>query len=489
MSSGTTARTENLQADVVVMGAGGAGLAAAVTAAGRGCRIIVLEKRSGPGGNTAMAEGIFAAESPAQKRVMIDARSDDLFKTAMEYAHWKINPRLVRTFIDRSADTIAWLEEKGINLDSVRAQYPNQTPLVWHVPREKDGRRQGVGVVVRALVKECEDLGVKLLYHAPGKKILTGKQGRVTGVVAVTEKGELTVTARSVIIATGGYGGNRELLRKYCPSYHENMYCSGYTYTHTGDGLLMALETGAATEGLGALLLQAPGIHKALRISAVLQEPQTLWVNKRGERFTDEGVTFYFTACGHAVNRQPDKLSYTLFDAGIKQTIMEHGILKGAGTIYLAQGSKMPDLDGELQAGCESGHVKVSSSWDEIASWIGADPGVLKDTVDEYNAACDRGYDPVFTKDRRYLLPLRTPPYYAIKSRLNFLDTLGGIKINESTEVIDSRGNPIPGLFAAGVITGGWESESYCEALSGHACGFTISSGRIAGERAFEYDR
>lgn len=485
----SSANTENLQADVVIVGAGGAGLAAAVTATEKGASVTVLEKRGGPGGNSAMAEGLFAAESPAQKRAMIDARRDDLFKTAMNYAHWKIDPRIVRAFIDKSGDTIAWLEEKGLNLDWIPALYPNQVPRVWHVPRGSSGEKRGGGEVIRVLAEKCKDLGVQLFYRTPAKKILTMKKGNVTGVLAAAEGREFRITTKSIIIATGGYGGNKELLKKYYPSYHDNMYCEGFHHTHMGDGLLMAIEIGAATEGLGILLLHGPGIQKSTRLTAVVQEPETLWVNKKGQRFTDEGITFYMSDCGHAVDRQPDKISYTLFDAKIKQMIIEQGLIKGMGVLFLPQRSKLPELERALQVGADNGRVKISNSWNEIANWIGADPKVLRATINEYNAACAQGYDPIFTKDRRYLLPLLTVPYYAIRGHLGFLDTIGGIKVNEHMEVIDNQDNPIPGLFAAGVDTGGWESDTYCTMLSGSAFGFAINSGRIAGENAVKHFR
>ena len=108
----------------------------------------------------------------------------------------------------------------------------------------------------------------------------------------------------------------------------------------------------------------------------------------------------------------------------------------------------------------------------------------LRNTIDEYNTACDQGFDPVFNKDRKYLLPLRTAPYYAIKFESVLLNTFGGIKINEKMEVVDNEDNPIPGLYAAGVDTGGWVSQTYCVTLPGMAFGFAINSGRIAGENA-----
>ncbi|MBI5442912.1 MAG: FAD-binding protein [Deltaproteobacteria bacterium] len=137
-----------------------------------------------------------------------------------------------------------------------------------------------------------------------------------------------------------------------------------------------------------------------------------------------------------------------------------------------------------LPAGSTEPYVRIADSWEEIAAWIGADAAALKATVNGYNAACDRGHDSIFAKDRRHLLPLRATPYYAIKLGVEYLDTIGGIKINERMEVLSVEGSAIPGLYAAGIDTGGWVGDTYCVQLAGTTFAFSINSGRIAGENA-----
>jgi NADPH-dependent glutamate synthase beta subunit-like oxidoreductase len=131
-------------------------------------------------------------------------------------------------------------------------------------------------------------------------------------------------------------------------------------------------------------------------------------------------------------------------------------------------------------------HVKIADNWQEIAGWMGADAGVLEATVEEYNQACEHGRDGLFAKDPMYMVPLRTPPYYAIKSNSDYLDTIGGIKVNERLEVLNRQDQPIKGLYAAGVIAGGWQHDTYCVVLSGAASGFAINSGRMAAENAIK---
>jgi fumarate reductase flavoprotein subunit len=501
-------KAEYLNADLVIIGGGGAGLSAALAAAENGCKsIIVLEKAGSPAGSTAMAHDVFGAESPVQKRLGVDARRDDLFKRAMEWAHWsKINPRIVRTFIDKSGDTIRWLEEKGLDFELPQF-FPNQVPLVRHYMVRGQGAE-----LMRVLRMHCEDRGVKVLTRTRGKKILRGEKGNVTGVVAEAKEGEITVMAKSVIITTGGYGNNKEMLKKYCSYYHDSMSYDGVR-GNTGDGIAMAIEAGVATAGLGTLVLHGPFIrHRVapktrmkidatgtdgaqinVRLGELVWEPYTLWVNKNGRRFMDEGYQLAFFAHGNALALQPEGISYTLFDDKTRQMIEEQGLLRtGIFGAHLLHGFTppaipLPGLGRELRLQVNTGYLKMSDSWDEIAHWMGAKPAVLKATIDEYNVDCGQGYDHWFAKDRRYLLPLRTPPYYAIKGQGFICETLGGIKINEHMEALDNEENPIPGLYAAGATTGCWETESYCYHLTGHLVGFALNSGRIAGENAVTY--
>ena len=496
MSSGGKAKPGEFDAELVIIGGGGTGLAAAVTAKENGAgRVILLEKRGVTGGNTAMSMGPFGVDSPVQKRAALEFRRDEVFRIAMDWAHWKTNPRIVRTFIDKSGDTIRWLEDKGIEFRCMPL-YPNQSPVVWHMAK-------GYGAeIVRVLTKECQKLGVEILTRTPAKKIIIGPNGEVSGVLAEREGREFAIATDSVIIGTGGYSGNKELLKKYCPDYHDNMKCDGVL--HTGDGLLMAMEIGAATEGLGLLLLSGPQIPQAVSMKigsyasadgvpeplmAIALEPNTVWVNKRGQRFINEGVSYHHFESSNAVNRQPGNLCYTLLDSLLVQTMSEKGLIIGLGRHTMDERNKMPGLAKELQVLADKGWVKIADSWDGIADWIGADPKVLKATIDEYNTACDRGYDPVFAKERVLLVLLRTPPYYAIRSNSDFLDTIGGIKINECMEVLDKQDNPLPGLYAGGVTTGGWQADTYCDILSGAASGFALNSGRIAAENAVRYVR
>ena len=476
-------KTDVLTCDIAVIGGGGSGLAAAVAASEKGANVVILEKRNSFGGNTMMAEGLFASESHVQKRMMIDARSDILFRIAMDYAHWKIDAKIVRAFIDKSADTIEWLEKKDLKLDSLPQLYPNQVPLVWHCTKSAGTE------IVKTLLNSCKELGVQLLNQTAVLDMLTDENGKVIGIKAKKKDHEFKVMAKSVIIATGGYAGNKKLLKKYSPYYKDNIYCRGIP--HKGDGLAMALKIGAATEGLGLLQLGGPFFRGAPHVGAVAREPNTIWVNKKGERFTDETITYRTSESGNTIDRQPDKICFSLFDEKIKHKMVHKGLFKRNRVIFHTLNELEPsfekNLEKELDLEEKKGQVKIANSWDEIAEWIGASPDVLKATIDEYNSSCNKGHDKIFTKDLIYLDSLRKPPFYAVRCGVNMLGTIGGIKINHDMQVVDNKFDPIPGVYAVGVDTGGWESDTYNAVLSGSTLGFAINSGRIAGENATKY--
>jgi fumarate reductase flavoprotein subunit len=473
-----------LEADLVIIGGGGAGLTAALAASEAGTKsIIVLEKCGGLGGNTARATGLFACESPVQQRERIIADSDLLFEKLMQWTHWsRINPRILRAFLNKSGDTIRWLEEKGIEFD-LRAFYPNQQPRVWHCP--KGGGAQ----LVQVLVEKCKEKGVQLLLHTSGKKILRGKGGHVTGVIAVKDGEECEITTKRVIITTGGFGGNGELLNKYCPSYYDGMPLRGLPLN--GDGLFIAADAGAVITDFATLLKEGPTLDlQTWPLMGLEREPSTIWVNKTGKRFINESTGYHPFESINAILRQPGKVCYTFLDSTIKQNFEEKGFKLGTNI----RGNRAPEgeksgLDKRLQDEIETGRVKMSDSWDSIADWIGAEHKVLRDTIDEYNSSCEQGYDELFNKERRCLFALRKAPFYAIKGLAVFLDTIGGIKINELMAVLGNDDKPIPGLYAAGVTTSGWEAETYCGELSGSAFGFAINSGRIAGENAVKENK
>jgi len=455
--------TDNFKADIAVIGSGG-GLAAAVAAAEKGAKnILVIEKQGLPGGNTRLAGDIFACESPVQKRAEIAAGRDEYFKIAMRWAHWsRIDPRIVRAYINKTGDTIRWLEEKGVEFEEIRPY----RGITTH--NAVGGNKR----IFKILAGNCADLGVKLLLDTSAKRILREGDGKINGVIVTNKAGEeFRIKTRSIIIATGSFPGNVDLLRKYCPDYHDGMQLGKWPY-HTGDGLIMASEAGAGIADSIPIFHIGPILEAGswCKLAFLPYQPYMVWVNKKGKRFIDESWSTHWES-GNAVLGQPEKTVYIIWDEKMKDELELN----------------VPGFMQEIKKQETEGEVKIADDWDGLAHWIGADPDILKNSIAEYNSECRKGYDEIFAKDKKYLDPIQKAPYYAIRAIAHCGETMGGIKVNEKMQVLDVVGNPISGLFAAGVITDGWMPQTYCTDMFGSACSYAMNSGRIAGEKAAEF--
>ncbi len=310
----------------------------------------------------------------------------------------------------------------------------------------------------------------------------------------VEENGEETqVNAKVVVVASGGYANNKEWIKKYAGLDLDINLVPVGNVDKTGDGIRMAFEVGADNEGLGVLELfrvgpMGPEFAMKSPVEYAVVQPD-LWVNNQGERFCDESIGFYETSVGNASARQGGGSTYSIFDTSTVKRLMENGIDKSHG-IDFPPGSRVLDLDRDLAATLENRSTEVfkANSIQELAEKIRVDPVRLQETVDEYNGFCEKGHDDLFAKAPKYLRPIYGPQFYAVRARTVFLGTLGGIKINQKTEVIDKKGRVIPGLYAVGFDAGGMYGDSYSiKDASGLSAGFAINSGRIAGRNALEY--
>ena len=489
--------SSTLKNDIIVIGAGGSGLAAAAAASEKGASVIVIEKERKAGGATPFAEGIVAAESPTQKRMNIDVTRDQLFRNHMDYTHWTLNARLVRALIDKSSDTVNWLEQKGLSFTLRDMHGPvtsdkkynisaNLMPPVFHIPPN-----WGSGII-KVLLKSCNESGVQILYGTRVEKLLTDNTGAVTGVIVSNEGFRRTMHAKCVIIATGGYSSNKELMRKYCPQYdvsnidklsvkgtHPGDRIRWVGQMHTGDGIQMAFEIGAASDGLGILLMNGPNFVAGNHAWMLAMNPGAIRVNSEGERFAAENLGPFIS--DNTTIRQPGQVMFSIFDNAFKQNIIKNGFGPISGGKYRHEAS---GIEKDLQAAVARGSCYISDSWTDIAKWIGASPEKLMATVKEYNAFCKKGHDDIFAKDAMFLKAINTPPFYSCRCYPGFLVTIGGIKINHRMEVLKKDNTTIPGLYAVGITTGGWSGSTYNIGLPGAGCGFPIYGGRIAGENA-----
>ena len=481
------AKSANLNIDLAIVGGGGSGLMAAIAAAKAGVKnISILEKVSILGGNTGISHGLFAVNSPAQKRLGIRISADEVFRDKMLYANWRIDPRIVRTVIDRSPYLIQWLESQGLRFEYIiRFISEKGGPQTFH--KFNADPTQGIGAkLVSALIKECRELGIQFILDTTVKKILTEKGKGIGGVLAVAKDQELTVMAKSVIIATGGFAGNKVLLDKYFP-YHGNVANISLPQM-TGDGLLMAEEAGAFIDNQMVILLTGPGSGE-LSTGLLFRRPEMIFVNKNGERFMDETLGIdHVDAAGNALSRQPEKTCYGLIDSGIlREIIRRKEILTGLEQDFGRNGDWLNELEISLGKEAQESKIGKSETWEGLAAWMGIDANALKGTLERYNCYCDQGYDADFLKDQKALRSQREPPFYAIPGQQSFDTTLGGIRINHHAEVLDKRSIPMKGLYAAGDVATGCESVSYNHRYPGSALAFALIFGQIAGESSARY--
>ena len=474
-----------MEADVVVVGSGVSGLAAAFEAAQAGARVAVFEKQPSIGGTSNFFEGIFAVGSAMQKEKYIAYSPDQAFKNFMEYNHWRVDARLVRSLINRSADNIDWLKTRGVEFLEVTINMPD-APRTYHVV--KDGGQ----AVVKALALSAKEKGVDIRVASPVKQILKGKRGP-SGVVVEFDGKDKEVACRAVVIGSGGYANNAEWIKKYAGLELGRTVIPMGNVGKMGDGIRMAWEMGGAEEGMGVLHLIrvapfAPEFPFMNTVEGAAIQPM-LWVDPRGERFCDEGIAYYDTSLGNVNSRYRQGYTFCLFDDTIKKHFIEKGVFRGMGTV-VHPGCKLHDLNEQLEhfLSLNSKEFFGANSLEALAIKMEVDPQVLKTTVEQYNTFCAQRWDAEFAKDPEYLIPLNGPRFYAAKARTCFLGTMGGVKINYRTEVVDQYGSPIAGLYAVGLDAGGLHAESYSmRDTSGIASAFAVISGRVAGENAAKY--
>jgi fumarate reductase flavoprotein subunit len=493
---------EKMKTDVVVMGAGGAGMCAAVSAAEGGAKVIVFEKRKMTGGISNLGMGIFAVESHLQREKNLPFTRDDAFRFFMNMTKWKANARLVRAYIDKTASTIDWFEGMGVRFKLLDCYtFPDCFPLTGHIVQREEVLPHEGGRTIRmtkALIARAKELGVEMRMGTPVKKI-TMDGGQVAGVVAEDKNGNrIEVAAKAVVVASGGYVHNKEMLKEHGGFELGRDLSVMHAIDLDGEGIRMAWHVGAVAENMYPQLHLAtvPGGAQQLEGSgAALPDPEImlasgsfdLWINQLGERFIDEaqGVGPYL---GNALVRQKNRTCYTIFDDTRKKQM--HESLDTVPYLFPSK-TKLGDLDAAIEKAMASGHdtVFMGNSLDEVAKKFNIDAERLKRTVEEYNSYCAKGHDDLFAKNPRYLRPVKNPKFYAIKRIPGAYGTIGGIKINERAEVINKEFNAIPGLYAAGDVANDAHTHDYSLVyrLWGSTLSFAVNTGRLAGENAARY--
>ena len=493
---------KRLKADIVVLSAGTAGLPAAVTAAEGGAKVIVLEKTGRTGGTANRGNDIFGAESKFQQAYPPLMTREEAFQTHMDWTHWRVDAALVSAFINKSGGTIDWLADMGVKFDPPREGPDGMrnagTLRIIGVP--PGPRHVGqAAAMAKILTRRGKNLGVQFLLKTPARKIMK-RGGRITGVMAVNEAGEeVRVEAKAVIIATGGFAGNKEWVKKYTGYDSDKNIIILQKVGIKGDGIRMAWEVGAAASPMmiGLTHNLPPPCHggggTSMEFSAFAQA-ENIMVNYPGERFLNDdlrgsqGPAGAHGTVASSIALQKGMAAFMIFDGALKKyyETKPSPFPKGAMKDY--QTFKHDDLDDNIREVLARGYeyIFMADSLEDLCTQTGINYEGLKKTLAEYNQACKQGIDERFHKKPEYLKPITGPKFYAGKFIAGAYGTSGGIRTNYKMEVLTENYDVIPGLYAAGNDANNIYDHSYTP-LSGNHIGFAVNSGRLAADSALEY--
>ena len=500
-ASGEKAEDSTVEADVVIVGAGGAGMTAAITAANEGKSVVIVESQAMVGGNSVRATGgmnaaktmyqdenTFEQAAGVEKTLASAAEkyADNETITALaatvaeQWAAYQANPTgyfdsvelmeldtmiggkgindpaLVETLCEGTADAIDWLDENGITLHNV-SSFGGASVKRIHRPVGDDGKVVSVGsYMIPRLQQACEKAGVQILLSTTAEEILTDG-GKAVGIKATGATGEtVTVNAKAVILASGGFGANLDMVVEYKPEL------KGFMTTNApgilGQGIAMAQAIGADTVDMDQIQIH-PTVQydSAALITEGLRGDGAILINAEGKRFIDE--------------------------VGTRDVVSAAEVAQTGGYSWLVVDQKMADASSVIQGYIKKGYTVEGKTYEELAEAMGVDSAAFAETMANWNQCVADKTDAEFGRTS-FANPLDTAPYYAIKVTAGVHHTMGGLKIDTNTEVLDADGNAIPGLFAAGEITGGVHGANR---LGGNAVADFTVFGRIAGKAASDY--
>jgi fumarate reductase flavoprotein subunit len=318
-----------MEADVIIIGGGASGIAAAVAAAEKNAEVILIEKGGTTGGAANMGMGFFAVESKHQKAQLIDLTKEDVFRFFMEYTHWRVDANLFRRLIEQSADTVEWIESIGVSFLGA-FKYFESSKQTWHIvktPGSNAPAERAAGNMFRALTLRAQELGVQIFYHSKADKIIMD-QGCAAGVEFTDESGEKwEAECGSVIVATGGFGDNPEMLKDMLGYNWGSDLHSFRIPGLLGEGLRMMWEAGAAkSQPVMELTYTTPGVTDVYKtLSETMRQPG-LMVNLDGLRFINEEIMNNTVYTGNAISRQRSRTAFTIIDDSILEEYRKHGL-------------------------------------------------------------------------------------------------------------------------------------------------------------------
>ena len=474
-----------IAADAVVIGSGTSGLIAATRAAELGKSVVLVEKleEAQVGGCSRYTAGFAAFEAPDGLDVDGAIAIEDYINTQVTYHRNACNAETVRLYAETSGPATGWLLDQGIEFNVLGSV---------HQPVSPDAVGAGLtggGLIDKLYVKAVE-YGVQFLFETEAKQLLLAG-GAAAGVIAQSAAGEIVeIDAPAVVLACGGFGANAEMFEKYTGTAYGVVEFYGLMNMPTGDGVRFGLEAGGSLHHPSAVsyanlkLADFPGEGAAENILFAKQQA-LVWVNSRGRRFVTEELCKVedWTVNGEACSQQ-DKI-FNIFDAAFLAKIEKEGPWQGQLFTDIEAGKPVANATELAQAVVADGSYGCYSAdtIEELAEKAGINPAALAETIQAYNGFCEAGEDSAFGKAAEFLVPVSEPPFYAFRNKLAFYNTLGGLKVDTTCQVINHEtGEVVSGLYAIGSDAGGCFGYYYnSSVVPGEMQGWCVSSGFVAG--------
>ena len=498
---------ETYDVDICVIGCGGSGFMASISAGKLGAKVLTIEKASSVAGvNGIKVSGPFAVDTS-----VLHAREggttlevDEVFQHVMNYTHWTPNPALIHRCLDESKNAVENLVDIGYAMQEANFRF--ETPFI--------GEKGGFHLITNSLDervelwnKALEDAGVEVLFNTTATGLIMDGD-KAVGVTAKKADGtSVTVNAKAVIIASGGYLGNRDLQEKFLKTRNLNAAAGGNSLC-TGDGIMMAEDAGAVlTKTFGFCPCEYGGTNqKASRPAKQDKYDQNyafkfglygnLLVDKEGKRFINEGLL-----CDYPMSYGSEQIvlnapwygivDQAYVDAMTTQGLYEYTIAKGAttdeGVWFIGnyfKGRILDKLPEDIEEGIKEGWLKKADTIEELAEAFGLTN--LPETVAKYNEFCDKGVDEEFGTNPWYLSKVEQGPFYAIENEPSAWSTFGGIRTDDQLRALKADNTPMQGLYVVGTDNGSMYYSPYYD-VPGFCYGLCVDSGYIAANEAVEY--
>ncbi len=480
------ARDEVYEADVVVVGGGGSGLMTAYSLSQQGYKVVVLEAADILGGMTNVCGGgsmsIGAAiqkESDAypDEEEIITLKSD-AYDRLFTAADGQANLAFLRAYVKALGEYVDWASEAGVNYSASSATTVRLTDK---------GKR------FDTMIEKIEGAGGVILTGTRGTELLT-ENGAAAGVIGTNStQGTTTVHARAVVLATGGFLSNTDMVQQYIPQYTDTWQNWSGSTRYQGDGITMAWKVGAAVGDFGVQPHddQIPEALHALNIATHAPSAYSnaayypaLWVNASGRRFVNEDIATAQGAEAHGASTMHEGVYYTILDQAQVTRLETEGSAIGG---WMSQkNTPIEGLQDQIDLVVEAGYAFKADTIEDLAAQLNVEPQVLTATVARYNEIVASGEDTDFGKDSAYLdCTIEAGPFYAFVNVPRILAAYGGLDIDQNMAVLDAQGCPIPGLFAAGLDAGSFMGNVY--SVSTTTAGFAVCSGYMAGQGVAGY--